>query len=161
ADRQTSPTSASDLTPEFSAVFNDPDAGDTATAYQIQVSTSSTYWASPLWDSGKATMVTTTQGTRSPDISYAGPALSYNGATYFWRIKFWDSTSGQSPYSVTTATFTMVVNNAPIAPTSLLVENQSNPVNIATTVPRFSAIYNDADAGDTATAYRIQVSTSS
>src|SRR5206468_1719590 len=161
ADRQTSPTSASDLTPEFSAIFNDPDSGDTATACQIQVSTSSTYWSSPLWDSGKATMATTTQGTRSPDISYTGPALFYNGATYFWRIKFWDVIGHEGMYSTSTASFTMLLDNAPIAPTSLLVESQANPVNIATTVPRLSAIYNDPDAIDTAIAFRIQVSASS
>jgi hypothetical protein len=39
---QTSPTGVTDLTFELSTVYNDPDTGDTADFYRLQVSTSST-----------------------------------------------------------------------------------------------------------------------
>src|SRR3989344_4566684 len=50
-------------------------------------------------------------------------------------------------------------NSAPSASTSLQTEGQTNPTNITDTTPEFSAIYNDVDTTDTATHYRIQVST--
>jgi len=52
-------------------------------------------------------------------------------------------------------------NSAPIAPTSLQTESQTNPTNITDSTPEFSAIYNDADASDYALAYQVQVATSS
>ena len=53
---QTNPTNVADPTPEFSAVFQDPDAGDYATDYQIQVSTSSSQWSPLMWDSGRTAL---------------------------------------------------------------------------------------------------------
>jgi hypothetical protein len=40
---QTNPINISDNTPEFSAVYNDPNPGDLASVYRIQVSTTSTF----------------------------------------------------------------------------------------------------------------------
>jgi len=48
-------------------------------------------------------------------------------------------------------------NSSPTAPTSLLTEGQTNPSGIDDTTPEFSAVYNDADSGDIANKYRIQV----
>ena len=45
-------------------------------------------------------------------------------------------------------------NDAPTPPTSLLVEGESNPEYVSDSTPEFSAIYNDLDAGDSATHYR-------
>ncbi|GEM_PF-1844044 len=104
---QTNPSSLMDSTPEFSAIYNDPDSGDTASWYEIQVSTSSTNWASPTWDSGQASMATTTQGSRSPDISYGATPLALDGTTYYWRIKFWDQAGAEGAYS-SAAGFTAV-----------------------------------------------------
>ena len=39
----TNPTTVSDLTPEFSAIFNDPDTSDSSNYYQIQVNTNSSF----------------------------------------------------------------------------------------------------------------------
>ena len=72
---QTNPTFISDNTPEFSAIYNDANSGDSAIAYRIQVSTSSSF-ASAYWDSGTTTMATTTVGNRSPDISLRRIRLS-------------------------------------------------------------------------------------
>lgn len=60
-----------DSTPEFSAIYADPDTGDTAGAYQIQVIAEGGSFASPLWDSTKTNFGTPVAlGARSPDISY-------------------------------------------------------------------------------------------
>jgi RHS repeat-associated protein len=158
---QTNPTNVIDPTPEFSAVYNDPEVGDTATLYRIQVSASSANWSSLMWDSGTSTMALTTQGSRSPDIAYAGTALKF-GSTYWWRIKFWDNSGAEGAFSSTSAAFfTMLVNSAPTAPTSLLAEGLTNPSGVMSLTPKFSAIYNDSDTGDTAHLFWLQVSASS
>jgi RHS repeat-associated protein len=103
----TNPTNVSDPTPEFSAIYNDADTTDVAPFYQIQVSTStnSLQWLHPKWDSAKTAMASTTQGTRSPDISYGGTTLA-SSTTYYWRIKFWDDDRLASDWSSTTGTST-------------------------------------------------------
>ncbi|PIS04710.1 MAG: hypothetical protein COT81_04980, partial [Candidatus Buchananbacteria bacterium CG10_big_fil_rev_8_21_14_0_10_42_9] len=103
----TNPTDVSDPTPEFSAVFNDPDTGDEALYYHIQVATSTSAWANSFWDSGKTAMAQTAEGARSPEISYGGPPLGWDGSTYYWRIKFWDQKDNEGVWSSETASFTM------------------------------------------------------
>lgn len=109
-------------------------------------------------------MATTTQGSRSPDISYAGSNLA-SSSTYYWRIKFSDDDRKEGAWSTATSTFSLAAgtgtNLAPTAPTSLQTEGQTNPTNITDNRPEFSAIYNDPDNGDLAPYYRIQVSTTS
>lgn len=158
---QTNPTNVTSTQPVFSAVYNNPDTGDTSHIYQLQVSTSSTDWSSPVWDSGTSTMATTTSGNRSPDISYGGTPLAFDGSTYYWRIKFWNSDGDEGPYSTSTASFAMYWNTAPLAPTDLWTEEESNPTNVVNDEPKFSAVYNDANTEDTATYFWLQVSSSS
>jgi len=57
-----------------------------------------------MWDSGTTNMASTTQGQRSPDISYAGSALA-SSTTYYWRIKFSDAAGATGDWSTTTASF--------------------------------------------------------
>jgi len=155
---QTNPSRVTDLTPEFSAIFNDPDTGDTGIFYQIQVNTASNFGGTSMWDSGKTAISPIAIGARSPDISYNGSTLSLNGQTYYWRIKFWDQNgiNDESPWSATAA-FTM--NRAPTEPTNLLTESSVNPIKVFDTTPEFSAVFNDPDTGDTGIHYQIQVST--
>jgi RHS repeat-associated protein len=97
---ETNPTNVSDQTPEFSAIYNNPDSPNGAIYSRIQVATSSAYWDHPLWDSGKAPMATTSEGTRSPNISYGSSTpLEFDGATYYWRIKFWDTLDQEGAWS--------------------------------------------------------------
>lgn len=104
---QTNPSNVTDPTPEFSAIYNDPDSGDLAPYYRIQVSTSSLgNWTHALWDSGTSTMATTTQGNESPSISYAGSALA-SSTTYYWRIKFSDDSRKEGAWSTATSTFSL------------------------------------------------------
>ena len=103
------PQTVTDTTPEFSAIFNDPDTGDTSNYYQIQVNTNSSFTGTVMWNSNKTSMTSTSNGSRSPQISYAGSTLTLNGSTYYWRIKFWDVGGLESPWS-STANFKMCTN---------------------------------------------------
>jgi len=102
---QTNPTGITDSTPAFSAIYNDPDSSDIANKYRIQVDDNSDF-SSTLWDSGApgTSMTNTTQGNRSPDITYAGSALA-NNTTYYWRIKFWDDQPAEGAWSTPAQTF--------------------------------------------------------
>jgi hypothetical protein len=157
------PTDVGTLTPTFSAIFNDPDTCSTtehSNAYEIEVNTSSAFTGSVMWDSGKKTMTTTNKGSRSPEISYDGSALSLNGATYYWRIRFWDSVDSISPWA-TTSSFTMESNQTPTAPTSLLVNGVPNNARVNDATPEFSAIYNDPNQYDYSEYYELEVNTAS
>lgn len=108
----TNPTGVTDTTPEFSAIHNDSD-GDPAVYYEIEVNTNNTFTGTVMWDSNQTAMTSTANGARSPDISYAGSALSLGG-TYYWRIRFTDDNSITGDWS-TTQSFAM--NAVPSAPT--------------------------------------------
>ena len=102
----TTPTAVQDTTPDFTAVYNDPNPGDLAASYQIQVSTS-TDFTTPLWNSTKTTLGSQiTAGNESAELAYGGTALALDGATYYWRIKFWDDDDAEGSWS-STASFTM------------------------------------------------------
>jgi len=146
--------------PYFSAIFNDPDTGDTGVSYQIQVNTQSDFLGTVMWDSGLQTMTPATGiGFRSPNITYGDTDLTNNGATYYWRIKFADSGGLTSPWSAT-AQFTM--NTTPTAPTLPLTNDLTNPTGVLTSpAPYFSAIFNDPNTGDTGIQYKVEVNTNS
>ena len=158
----TNPTDITDPTPELSAVYNDPDSGDIADYYQIQVATSSSF-TSPYWDSTKTSLASSTpEGTRIADISYGGSALA-SSTIYYWRIKFWDDSDEEGAWSTATSTFSLAAagNSAPTAPTSLETEGMTNPTNLSDPTPEFTAVYNDPDGSDQAVFYQLQVATTS
>jgi hypothetical protein len=166
---QTNPTDITDTSPAFSAIYNDPDPGDTANKYRVEVNTQSDFLGTTMWDSGPSgtSMANTTEGNRCPDIIYAGSALA-DATTYYWRITFWDDDGAQGTVSATQQfTTTTLVNAAPTAPTTPYSNNttaqsgQTNPTDITDTTPAFSAIYADPDPGDTANKYRVEVNTQS
>ena len=51
-------------------------------------------------------------------------------------------------------------NSPPTAPTGLLCDGKTNPNNIINLTPELSWTFNDPNAGDTQSAYRILVSSS-
>lgn len=158
AEGQTNPVQVIDNTPEMSAIYNDPNAGDIATHYRIQVATT-TDFAYVYWDSQKTALsATTTEGTRIPDISYSGGTVA-SSTTHYWRIKFWDDDNAEGAWSTATSTFSL--NSGPSEPSTLWTEGGANPTGVTDLTPEFSAIYNDSDTGDIATHYQIQVATSS
>ncbi|KUK76686.1 MAG: hypothetical protein XD93_0771, partial [candidate division WS6 bacterium 34_10] len=150
----TNPINITDPTPEFSAIYNDPDSTDTTSYYEIEVNTTSDFTGIVMWDSGKKSMTTTNQGSRSPDISYAGETLQ-ESTTYYWQIRFWDSDDNVSPWSPT-ASFTL--DSIAIA-SSLLTCGFTNPTFVTNNVT-FSAIYTDP-GNSNATSYEIEVNTAS
>jgi RHS repeat-associated protein len=163
---QVNPTAVTDSSPEFSAIFNDADAGDTSAAYRIQVATTSAF-TNLLWDSAKTTVGTpVTNGNRIADISYGGSPLSLDGATYYWRIKFWDDDDLEGSWSTTTSTFVMQTASGPTGLYTGCVEAQTgtaNPTGLTCGAPYFTALFDDGDTGSVKTAvkYRIQVATTS
>ncbi|NIS83177.1 MAG: hypothetical protein GTO14_23915, partial [Anaerolineales bacterium] len=166
---QTNPIDITDPSPAFSAIYEDPDPGDTANKYRVEVNTQSDFNGTVMWDSGAAgtSMADTTEGNRSPDIIYAGSPLA-DSTTYYWRITFWDNHGAEGAVSATQQfTTTTLVNAAPNAPTTPYSNNdtaQSGQPSPATGItdpsPAFSAIYED-DPGDTANKYRVEVNTQS
>ena len=237
-DAQINPINLTNINPQFTAIYNDPDTSDTSGYYQVQVNTSATFIGTSMWDSGKTAMTTTSRGSRSPNITYNGTTLRYNGTTYYWRIKFWDNSNAEGAWS-DPANFTMAVpkssyyeievntasnftgtvmwdsgktamttitagqrspiltyagstlqrgvtyywrirfwdmvdnvspwsdyaifklNQIPTAPTGLLTEGRTNPTDVTTTTPKFSALYNDPDSTDSSSYYEIEINTSS
>lgn len=107
---QTNPTDIQDANPQFSAIYNDPDASDIATHYQMQISTLSDF-SSIFWDSTKTILASSTsQGSRIQDITYNGTALA-SLTTYYWRIKFWDDEGNQGQWSTSTDSFSVAPMN--------------------------------------------------
>ncbi len=122
---QTNPTGVTDTTPEFSAIYNDTDTGDIADYYQIQVDDDSAF-GSTLWDSDKTSLSPTcTAGDRCTDISYGGASTDLQwGATYYWRIKYWDDGGEEGAWSTESAYFTM---SQIYAPTGCMIDDGSQP----------------------------------
>ncbi len=104
----TNPANISLANPSFSAIFQSTFATDTAVAYEIQIATS-TDWTSVFWDSAKQTLSSSTSnGQRIPNI-YSTSSLPIDGAKYYWRIKFWNSTNMESPWSTGYEYFVMQI----------------------------------------------------
>jgi len=94
------PTGITDATPAFSAIYNDPDAGDIANKYRIEINTQSDFNGTVMWDSGASgtSMSDTAEGSRCADIIYAGSPLA-DSTTYYWRISFWDDSGTEGALS--------------------------------------------------------------
>jgi hypothetical protein len=102
-DGTTNPDVLSSSTPTFSALHTDPNS-DNAIYYEIEVNSNSSFTGTVMWDTGKTSMTSTANNTRSPEITYAGSALTGSNNIYYWRIRFWDTDDLVSSWS-TTATF--------------------------------------------------------
>jgi 3,4-dihydroxy-2-butanone 4-phosphate synthase len=142
-------------TPTFSAIFNDPDASDTATYYQIQVNTNDSFTGTTMWNSTKTSLTPVANGARTADITYAGTTLE-EGETYFWEMKLWDNNDLESPWSSVNQFTQQGINT----PSSLLTNGSATLIDLVLTTPYFSAIHSDPN-GDSASAYQIVVNTNS
>ncbi len=86
--------------PNFSAIYADNDTSDTAPYYQLQLIEKRGSFSTPLWDSGKTAMTSTAVGNRTPNITYGGPAISaWDGKIYYWRLKLWDNSDAEGPWT--------------------------------------------------------------
>lgn len=106
------------------SAFSDPDAEDTQTAAQWQITTTAGNYSSPVYDSG-------TDTTNKTSISVAGTYFS-NNTTYYWHVRYEDNHLAWSDYSTETSflyddgtTSTSCTPNTP---------NNTSPVNGATDV---------------------------
>lgn len=97
-EEKTNPSDVTDLSPEFSAVYNDPDSDDLTNAYEIHLATTEAGIDSPdKWNSGWVA-ITVSEGNRSADITYAGSSLAIND-TYYWKIRFRDDDNNEGAWS--------------------------------------------------------------
>lgn len=107
---QTNPTGLYDLTPAFSAIFDDDNTSDTAGNYEIEVGNDSDWGdGAEMWDTGKSSQNSCNENSRCEDVIYSGSTLS-GGSTYYWRIKFWDNSDAEGEWS---ATQTFTTDNFP------------------------------------------------
>jgi hypothetical protein len=135
---------AQNLTPTFTATFNDPDAGEVMMAYQINVYEDD--GTTLKWDSGTIT------GSTINKI-YNGPALTGN-TFYKWTVRAQDDGGLWGPYQTTMSRFK--VNSIPNAPVLSLVQSPTN--DITTLTPTFNITHSDPDASDSLMyAYRLVV----
>ena len=72
----------------FTWTFNDPDAGDSQSAYQFQLDDNSDF-ASPIIDTGKVTS----------SESSTTQTLPSTVGLYYWRVKTWDSQDAEGEWS--------------------------------------------------------------
>jgi len=103
------PVGVGDSTPVFSAVYADSDTGDIANKYEVIVY-SDVGCTTSVWDSGAAgtSMTNCTQGNRCADINFGGTDLPFDGAKYYWKIKYWDDTPEAGSFSSCAANFTIL-----------------------------------------------------
>lgn len=88
-----------DVSPVFSAVFGDANTLDESTQVDIQVTTDATFASVTAWNGSHVALTATcNKNDRCADIAYAGSTLT-NGTTYYWRMRFYDSTGLVSGWS--------------------------------------------------------------
>ncbi|CAG0967627.1 partial Bifunctional sulfatase/alpha-L-rhamnosidase, partial [Anaerolineae bacterium] len=157
-----SPATDVDLTPVFSAIFNDPDSGALGKKVKIQVSTDQTFANVSHWNSGQIAVADIVNGSRCANVDYNGSALS-GLATYYWRCRFWDEADAAGVWSAV-ATFT--TGPAPLAPLGLFVDSldasagtSGNPVEEIDQTPVFTAVFAHQSDSSPAQKAKIQVST--
>lgn len=78
--------------PRFSWVLEHSQRGQKQSAYQVLVSLKPEVAAGDQWDSGKVS------SSQPVHVAYAGKPLE-SGRTYYWKVRYWDSGDGASPYS--------------------------------------------------------------
>lgn len=135
----------------WSATWSDPDSGE-----MIRVVVCKTDAISSGSCTGGTWCASPTFTNRNPEglCKYTTQLADANVTPYNYYLFVCDDDNECT--NSTTSTFT-ISDEAPSAPSSPLVENMPNPVNIATTTPRFSSIYEDDNTGDTANKYCVEV----
>ncbi len=78
--------------PRFFWVPEHSDRGQAQAAYEIIVSTGESAAEGDMWSTGKVAAASPGQ------VAYAGKPLE-SGATYFWKVRYWDAAGRMSPFS--------------------------------------------------------------
>ncbi|HRY52531.1 MAG TPA: hypothetical protein P5089_01630 [Candidatus Portnoybacteria bacterium] len=91
----------------FSWTFTDPDAGDTQSAYQIQIATNAGF-------SGPGTVVDTGQISSASQAYATGSGKLVYNQKYYWRLKVWDNHGASSDWiTPSTSSFTTPLHQYP------------------------------------------------
>jgi alpha-L-rhamnosidase len=78
--------------PRFSWVLEHSERGQGQSAFEVLVSSRPNMEEADLWASGRV------DSAESTLVVYAGKAL-HSGATYYWKVRYWDREGRQSPFS--------------------------------------------------------------
>lgn len=143
----------------FSAAYNDPDVGNVANKYELQIATDQNF-STIVYDSG-------TSGTSMPSVTATSPTPTQSSwltptgftqtldVTYYWRIKFWDSepptgTEGVfSPSGASAASFINPDVTAPVYAASIPTYNQTNANPSTNIVLDFTDLHTSIDSAQT------------
>jgi hypothetical protein len=146
----TSPANAApgiSLTPTLqSSAFSDPNAGDTHTASQWQVTTTAEDYSSPVFDSDVDSSDLTSIAIPPEVLEYA--------TDYYWHVKHQDSDGAWSEWSVETS-FTTAPNQPPNTPTN--AAPSEGAVDMSVIPVLMSSTFSDSDAQDSHAASQWQV----
>lgn len=156
------PTTQATTTWLYTSDFNKDGATTSSTLLSDTKATSTVYWPANATNTFKFPLNATGLGAISKtgytylgireghDIDNVSPPSQ---ATRYWSITSSENASGEGhPY--------LEVTVSGVLPSSLRVENLTNPSNIATVTPAFSAVFNGIISTDTTQYFRLQVSTS-
>lgn len=99
-------TSSNNLS--FSATYNSANASSTASSSWIQISTSSSDWSNPVWDSGTMPLSGSSMIGQTAILSAVNINNLQNGQTYYWRIKFFDNNNLEGDWSTGQDSFTII-----------------------------------------------------
>ena len=139
----------------FSAVYTDPNTGDKAKKYQIQLSSDPTFTIvdHDTGAGGLPLSLDVIQGDRALDLIVPG-FVPEEAVTYYWRVKFYDEDGNEGAYS-TEAAFFQKGTTSPVSPVNLThtVTGAGSTYGVT-----FSAAYYDADIHDIAKKYQLQIS---
>ncbi len=78
--------------PRFAWVLNHTERSQNQSAYQIQVGRNARFQGDLVWDSGRVT------SNDSIQVAFGGKPL-ISDTDYFWRVRYWDKSSSESPWS--------------------------------------------------------------
>jgi hypothetical protein len=123
----------------FSWTFSDNDAGDSQSAYRLQIGNSN--FTTIYVDTGKVT-------SSADSATLTGPSMP---GTCYWRVMVWDSFDVNGSWS---AVLTFKVN-AP--PNVALVSPDAGTLVVPRVNYTFTWAFNDPDAGDVQSAFRLQI----
>ena len=140
-----------DATPIFRWTVNDIDGSMSAKepAWELQVDNDANFGSPAIDKQSTSSETSATEWEATSSIS--------TGDTYYWRIRTRDD-FGWSRWTASGANaFSFRINSAPNAPTSLLVDGQTNPTTLSDNLPRFSWTFSDNDPGDGQTQARIEI----
>ncbi|MCX6000573.1 MAG: fibronectin type III domain-containing protein, partial [Chloroflexi bacterium] len=144
-------TTGQSLTPTLTAsAFSDPDAVDSHSASQWQITTTPGNYTSPVFDSGMDT-------TNLTGINIGAGYLTY-GTTYFWHVRYRDSYGNWSAYSNETS-FATAASGAPNTPSNVRPEDGTTNITLTPTLQATS--FSDPDEGDSHFASQWQIATNS